>query len=492
MENDNKFIPDNNVYSGAGENEPKAEPVTRSAEDSAPASQTVPESSPTDTEDGENTSPKDEQGTVYTYTSSDDLSAGPTVADGGEPYGGVPTVTFDAVQEPSTNASNTGIKVFFSIIAIVVALIIAVSAGFVFGSKSKVLEHHFSGNTNQAGKDQNAVSTSYTQVFRNVDSSVVSITVYNSKGIQGYASGVVYTADGYIITNDHIYTEVAAPMFLVTFNDGTERKAEFIAGDTRSDLAVLKVNANGLKPATFGISAQVTVGEEVIAIGYPSGAAGGSILTSGTVSSASIRFTSTSSYSTKMIQTDTPINPGNSGGALVNMYSQVIGIPSVKMAGSSYDNVGYAIPSDTVVTVVDSLIKHGYVEGRGRLGLSYDAVDSITAELKNIPVGLEVGEISIESDLNNKGIKKGDVITHINDVPITTSDIALDIIEATKPGVTMSFTVYHVSTGKSETVFAELLPDHGNSSYVNTVTEDDEGPKDPFGNGDFDDFFSDH
>ncbi len=430
-----------------------------------------------------------ESSPVYSYTSTDGV---PTVVttQANDERRSDPTVTFDTVPVAVEKTTNSGIKVFFTLLAVTVALIIAASAGFVFGSSQPTgTENKYTGSTQQASKDNNFLVTDKATVFNNVNKSVVCITVYNTSGIQGYASGVVYTDDGYIVTNDHIYSEIASAQFWVTMYDGKEYKAEFIAGDTRSDLAVLKIEVTGLTKAVFGKSDQIAIGEEVIAIGYPSGSTGGSILTSGTISSNSVRISSTSSYSVKMVQTDTPINPGNSGGALVNMYSQVIGIPSVKMAGTEYDNVGYAIPSNTVVKVADSLIKNGYVEGRGRLGISYTEIDSITAELNNVPTGLQVAVISDDSNLAGKGIKIGDIITHINDVKITASSVALDIIENTSPDTAMSFTVYSISDGSSDTVFATLVPDQGNSSYTNKVADK---LNNPFENGTSYDKYSDH
>ncbi len=469
MENENYNIPENNGQANSTEGLNRAQPEINVSE-----FQTVSQSMPP----------------VYSYTSNDPNVSAEQPIQPSYPPTVEPTVRFDAVAKPSDNSSSTGIKVFFIILSITVALIIAISAGYILGGKGTTPELHFNASTPLSDKTDASYQSDITTVFNNVDPSVVSITVYTDKGIQGYASGVVYTEDGYIVTNDHIYSEIASARFMITLNDGKEYDGEFVAGDTRSDLAVLKINANGLKKATFGNSDQIAIGETVIAIGYPSGVAGGSILTSGTISSSSIRFSSTSSYSVKMIQTDTAINPGNSGGALVNMYSQVIGIPSVKMAGTQYDNVGYAIPSSTVVKVADSLIKYGYVEGRGKLGISYVAIDSVTAKVSDLPTGLQVQEINIDSELSGKGIKQGDIITYINDVEITDSNIALDIIEDTAPGVTMSFTVYHPSSGSIETVYAALVADQGNSSYTNQVAEE-AVPDDPFSGG-LDDFFSDH
>ena len=428
---------------------------------------------------------------VYSYTAGD--NGMPSVEeDRYIPYSeSNPTVTFDTVTKPIENGSNLGLKVFFAIIAITISLVIAVAAGFVFGSKTSGSFNNgaFGGSTSLSTRGDSTVANDKIKVFNNVNDSIVAITVYTSKGIQGYASGVVYTTDGYIITNDHIYSEVASPEFLITFANGSEYKADFVAGDTRSDLAVLKVNATGFKKADFADSDEISIGEDVIAVGYPQGAEGKSILTSGTISSKGVRVSATSSYSMKMIQTDTAINPGNSGGALVDMYSKVIGITSVKLAGTQYDNVGYAIPSKTVVKIVDSLIKNKYVEGRGRLGIQYTAVNSIMSEQTGVPTGLQVAVVDEDSQLYTK-IKKNDIITHINDVKITESNTALDIIENTAPGVTMSFTVYHVSDKTTETVYASLLPDQGGSSYVNKIA--DEGTGLPFGNGSEDDFFSDH
>ncbi len=402
-----------------------------------------------------------------------------------------PTVSFDTVNVVPNQSSSKGLKVFFSLIAVIVLLICALSVGFIFGKNSNISNKPTSA-TNLVNKNENQKENSYTNVYNNTAQSVVSITVYNdAEGVLSYASGVVYTSDGYIVTNDHIYSEVSSPKFMVTMLDGTEYKAKFIAGDTRSDLAVLKIDVNNLKPATFGNSQEIVLGEEVIAIGYPSGASGSAILTGGMISSKGIRVSTSSSYTMNMLQTDTAINPGSSGGALVNMYSQVVGITSAKLVGTAYDSVGYAIPSATVVKVVNSLIEHGYVTDRGRLGITYKEIDSIYSEINGIPCGLLIDSVSTDSELYGKNISKNDIITHINDVEITNSNIALDIIENTLPGKTMSFTVYHPSTKSSEVIYGALISDQGSSSYSNNIIENDSNNDNPFDNNSSD-FYSDH
>lgn len=400
-----------------------------------------------------------------------------------------PTVTFSSVTEADKQSSN-GIKVFFSIIAVAVLLVIAVSTGFIFGKNtSNSIKPPVFNTTSLNNKVENAFTSDYTKIFNSVKDSVVSITVWTEKkGAVSSASGVIYKENGYIVTNDHIYSDVSSPKFLVTLANGKEYDAEFIAGDTRSDLAVLKIDATGLKTAVFGNSAEVVIGEQVVAVGFPSGAGTLPILTNGIISSNGLRVTTTSSYSTKMLQTNTAINPGSSGGALVNMYSQVIGITSAKLAGEEYDSVGYAIPSVTVVNIVDSLIKNGYVADRGRLGITYTEVDYIYSKAQNMPRGIYIQSVSEDSDFVGK-LKKGDIITHVNDIEITDSEILLDIIEQTKPGSTLSFTVKR-SSGEVESVFGVLMADKGSSSYKSSL---DTLPEinNPFGNKD-NDSYSDH
>lgn len=400
-----------------------------------------------------------------------------------------PTVTFSSVTEADKQSSN-GIKVFFSIIAVAALLVIAVSTGFIFGKNtSNSIKPPVFNTTSLNNKVENAFTSDYTKIFNSVKDSVVSITVWTEKkGAVSSASGVIYKENGYIVTNDHIYSDVSSPKFLVTLANGKEYDAEFIAGDTRSDLAVLKIDATGLKTAVFGNSAEVVIGEQVVAVGFPSGAGTLPILTNGIISSNGLRVTTTSSYSTKMLQTNTAINPGSSGGALVNMYSQVIGITSAKLAGEEYDSVGYAIPSVTVVNIVDSLIKNGYVADRGRLGITYTEVDYIYSKAQNMPRGIYIQSVSEDSDFVGK-LKKGDIITHVNDIEITDSEILLDIIEQTKPGSTLSFTVKR-SSGEVESVFGVLIADKGSSSYKNSL---DTLPEinNPFGNKD-NDSYSDH
>ncbi|MBQ7288669.1 MAG: trypsin-like peptidase domain-containing protein [Clostridia bacterium] len=387
-----------------------------------------------------------------------------------EPEMPSPAVQLD-LQPKKPKYKNDGLRVFLILLSVFLAITVLVSAGYFIvqrasGNKTGTL------NTDLADRPSGQ-TTAAQQIYTDNAASVVGILVYNTSGntTPAQASGVVYSDDGYIVTNDHIYADIAKPKFKIRTADGKIYDATYVAGDARSDLAVLKTDAPNLKKATFSKTEDLLVGESVITIGYPAGIYEKSIMTSGTISSVGRRITSsTTSYSIRLIQTDAAINPGNSGGALLNMYGQVVGITSSKLVGSTYDRIGFAIPADTVVKIADSLINNGHVEGRARLGITYTEVDLVTAERNQCPTGLLVASISEESDLYGKNIAAGDIITHINDTEITNSIDALDIIDASKPGDMIQLTVYKIQSGTSITVSATMLNDAGTSSYTELET----------------------
>ena len=295
-----------------------------------------------------------------------------------------------------------------------------------------------------------------------------------------------YSEDGYIVTNDHIYAEIGAPKFKVYTSDGKEYDAVFVAGDQISDLAVLKIDASGFTPAEFGDSDQIVYGENVVAIGRPSDATHDSSITKGVISSTGRRVSTSSNYSAKLIQTDSAINPGSSGGALVNMYGQVIGITSSKLAGISYDAVGYAIPTKTMKRICEELIKDGKVTSRAKLGITYTAINSVTAEINGYDtVGLYVASVTEDSDLYGK-VKEGDIITQINGINVTSDDIVLDIIENSVAGDTITVTV--ISGNTTKTFEAELKANIGTSSYSSTINSESnaDGGSGNSGDGTFD------
>ncbi|MBE6786894.1 MAG: serine protease [Ruminococcaceae bacterium] len=369
---------------------------------------------------------------------------------------------------------SRGLKFFVLVLVAVIALTSACTAGYFIGKGSSVNK---SVSVGLEAKPKKSDEMTAAQVYEKVNPSVVGIAVYNSKGIGANASGVIYSKDGYIVTNDHIYAEIGAPKFKVYTHDGKEYDAKFVSGDKVSDLAVLKIEGAKFETAVLGDSEQVIYGENVVAVGRPGGASDFSSITKGIISATSRRVQTTSSYSSRLIETDCPINPGSSGGALVNMYGQVIGITSSKLASSDVDAVGYAIPTTTVKRIVEELIKSGSVVTRAKLGITYQAIDSVTASVGKYKYkGLYVESVSADSDLYQK-VEKGDIITHINGIEVTTDVIVLDIIEKSRAGDTIKVTFVN-EKGKSQTLNAVLKANISESSYMaNEKIESDKLPE---------------
>ncbi len=379
---------------------------------------------------------------------------------------------------------SKGLKVFCLCLAVVIALTATTAAGYFMGRSS--VSRGYTGSkveVDLAAKPTDTDPNTSAQVYEMLNESIVGIRVYNDGGSVSDASGVIYSEDGYIVTNDHIYSEIGAPKFKVFTHDGTEYDAVYVAGDTVSDLAVLKIeNGKKFKVAEFGDSEQLVNGESVVAIGRPNDATDNSSITSGIISLTRRRVKTTSSYTASLIQTDSAINPGSSGGALVNMYGQVVGITSSKLAGVEYDAIGFAIPTKTMKRVVEQLISGGKVTDRAKLGITYTEINSVTAEIEQYSaVGLLVVSVSEDSDIYGK-VGEGDFITHVNGIEITNDDIVLDVIEDCKAGDTVSLTILF-SDGSQADYDVKLRANISESSYSSVITNDRENPSNPESSG---------
>ena len=392
-------------------------------------------------------------------------------------------------QPPKQRNSKTGLKVFCVILAVAVLLSVGVGVGYIAGGNRDLRNDNSQNNFGTPGGtvviEQGTVPTKdgvekdadgkYTAegVAEIVSDSVVNIIVYNDSGSgSAIASGVIMNDDGYILSNDHIYSDIANAKFAITLNNGKCYEATYVAGDSRSDLCVLKMkDAKDLTPAVFADSSQLKTGDDVVAIGSPYGLTG--TVTKGIVSAPSrrISFSSTvngnkANYSMRVIQTDTPLNSGNSGGALVNMYGQVVGISSSKIVLSGYEGLCFAIPANDAIKTAKSLIEHKKVVGRARLGITYTEITAAKALVNKLPTGLMIQSVDIDSDLYNSGLKQGDIITELNGTTITAAEVALDIIDDSTAGDSMSLKVYVASTGKYKTLTAKMLEDKSVSSYT--------------------------
>lgn len=291
-----------------------------------------------------------------------------------------------------------------------------------------------------------------------VSDSVVGILCYSddvpdqadTKTASSQGSGIIFSQDGYVITNAHVIgnSKTAYAIRVVT-SDGKVYKAGVVGYDSRTDIAVLKMDdAKGLTPATFGDSSQLEVGQDIIVVGNPGGLDYQNTTTKGVISALD-RKLSTSSL-TKYIQTDAAINPGNSGGPLVNYYGQVVGITTSKIVSETYEGMGFAIPSQTVKSIVDTLVKNGYVEGRVKIGISGIAVTSDQASNYNIPQGIYVQSIVSGGPCDGTSLEEGDIITEVDGETITSFADVYAILETHKPGDKIKVKYYSSSSGDGE------------------------------------------
>ncbi|WP_295198644.1 trypsin-like peptidase domain-containing protein [Ruminococcus sp.] len=318
----------------------------------------------------------------------------------------------------------------------------------------------YSGMKLESNPKDTKTNDSYTaaKASEKVSDSVVGILCYSgdvpdqadTTTASSQGSGIIFSQDGYVITNAHVIgnSKTAYAIRVVT-SDGKVYKAGVVGYDSRTDIAVLKMDdAKGLTPATFGDSSQLEVGQDIIVVGNPGGLDYQNTTTKGVISALD-RKLSTSSL-TKYIQTDAAINPGNSGGPLVNYYGQVVGITTSKIVSETYEGMGFAIPSQTVKSIVDTLVKNGYVEGRVKIGISGIAVTSDQASNYNIPQGIYVQSIVSGGPCDGTSLKEGDIITEVDGETITSFADVYAILETHKPGDKIKVKYYSSSTGNGE------------------------------------------
>lgn len=260
-------------------------------------------------------------------------------------------------------------------------------------------------------------------------------------------SGIIISKDGYIMTNYHVvqYADPKNPASSSTtlevfLPDKRQAKARFVGGDSKNDLAVIKINLDNLPVAELGDSSKLEVGELAVAIGNPLGMEFAGSVTAGVISALN-RTVQTDDKNLNLIQTDAAINPGNSGGALVNSQGQVIGINSIKISEAGVEGLGFAIPINDAKPIVDQLIMFGYVKGRPLIGISGRDITKVIAQQYNLPVGIYVVDITQGSGAENAGIKKGDILVNLAGKEVKTMQDLDKIKKDYKAGDTVNATI---------------------------------------------------
>ncbi len=277
-----------------------------------------------------------------------------------------------------------------------------------------------------------------------VQDSIVYIEVFrNYRGKQqlvGSASGIIISADGYIVTNNHVVENVDSYTVKVNSTGSLDSKtynAKLIGTDSYTDLAVIKIDAKNLPMAKLGDSDKLSLGDDVIAIGNPLGLENS--VSKGIVSGLN-RQISDSKRGLSSIQTDAPINSGNSGGALFNGYGEVVGVVNEKYVDDYAENVGFAITINEAKDVIDDLITNGYVSGRAVIGILYLEITDSIAAYNGITAGWQVTDINDDMPVAKSGLLVGDTIVKIDGLDVFEDDVD-EIFTTKKPGDTVTVTV---------------------------------------------------
>ncbi len=345
---------------------------------------------------------------------------------------------------------------------------VAVWGGFGGGNSTDVYMSNRTATTVsvKAVDGKNAMTDA--EVYASNVNSVVSISTTGSSGTNYFGqvvetasagSGFVLTNDGYIVTNQHVVAN--ANTVKVTLYNGDTYDASIIGGDQQYDIAVLKVDATGLQPVTMGDSDTLNVGDHVLAVGNPLGDLTFS-MSGGMVSSVN-RAINVDGTPFNMIQTDASINPGNSGGPLFNQYGEVVGIVSAKYSSyssQSVEGLGFAIPMNDVLAMIQDIMTNGYVTNKPYLGINQGTMTAQMAAQYRYDVSKGVFVYSVEkgSAADKAGLKMGDVITKVDDTDIATSEDLVALKKTYSAGETSTFTIYRAGGYQTVEVTWDSVP----------------------------------
>ena len=403
-----------------------------------------------------------------------------------EPQQQVPEYEREPVQKKGNgkHPQTVGVLIAAALIALVCGYVGAWAAGQTNGKV--VIQKVTGGQTTDGSTDGEALAA--TDVAAAISPTVVSIATeqiqynqfwYGAQVSSGAGSGVIISEDGYILTCAHVVSD--ADSVMVTDYEGNEYTAQLVGSYEAGDIAVIKIDADGLQAATLGDSDAVKLAETVYAVGNPGGTLGGSItdgIISATERTITVSMDSSQSYgfasmnntiSLDVMQTSTAVSPGNSGGGLFNSSGELIGIVNAKSSGESQEGIGFAIPINTAQEIAESLINNGYYTGETRTESENDAVMNITvsevgsqvAQLSGVEAGLYVQEVQ-KGGASDGLLEVNDRIISVDEKVIKTTKELSNVLAKCEPGETVSVSVER--SGRMITVDITLAQNQNQSS----------------------------
>lgn len=402
-----------------------------------------------------------------------------------QPYGTAPNHSANAKPPKAKKPKKQRKPISRGGIAIALAVTMVFSCGLSFGGgyfankvntstsgSLNITKTSNSGTTTTASSTSKANSTS--EIVKKTADSVVEISTesvvtgsFAQQYVQqGAGSGVIISQDGYILTNNHVIN--GANSVKVRLRDGTEYDATIIGSDSDNDIALLKVSATGLSPATFGDSNSLAVGDYVVAIGNPLGELGGTV-TDGIISALARKVTIEDTQMT-LLQTNAQVNPGNSGGGLFNANGELVGIVNAKQSATEVEGIAFAIPINNVLDILSDLKEYGYVTGKVDLGIDFtDITSDETAFYYGVnQTGCYVLSVDSGSNAEKAGVTRGDLVTKVNDTDVSSSSDITTALEKAEVGDTVTFTVSRRGTSKTISfVLEEYVPAVSNSQITN-------------------------
>ena len=402
-----------------------------------------------------------------------------------QPYGTAPNHSANAKPPKAKKPKKQRKPISRGGIAIALAVTMVFSCGLGFGGgyfankvntstsgSLNITKTSNSGTTTTASSTSTANSTS--EIVKKTADSVVEISTesvvtgsFAQQYVQqGAGSGVIISQDGYILTNNHVIN--GANSVKVRLRDSTEYDATIIGSDSDNDIALLKVSATGLSPATFGDSNSLAVGDYVVAIGNPLGELGGTV-TDGIISALARKVTIEDTQMT-LLQTNAQVNPGNSGGGLFNANGELVGIVNAKQSATEVEGIAFAIPINNVLDILSDLKEYGSVTGKVDLGIDFtDITSDETAFYYGVnQTGCYVLSVDSGSNAEKAGVTRGDLVTKVNDTDVSSSSDITTALEKAEVGDTVTFTVSRRGTSKTISfVLEEYIPAVSNSQITN-------------------------